>query len=1433
VAKLAQTQAAKGGAAVAQAGKPVSEYQCLIVRARGSGLSSLGSPGRNCSPQSWGIFSSSYLNPLHSSAPANASRELLIELLINEGPDRVFELIGYNPSDNGTCAQWTGRTLPQRRSEFLREAHVLAASEPVSIFGPLSISLSPVEASEDDSQCDDYIFSQNAVTLPDQIYSGVANTLPAAPYFCSLPGIPVEFWLVQSGVNGDEEFALNGTALNCGDGQSGTTAGVVSLEGALYADQALPGLPSKWRIVHGNAIQEFPVTVSANPSISVTSVTMSTASAEVYFTPLPGVSQYTLRYSNFPDFTSPSGPISANGSPHLVTGLLPGYNHYFQIEAEVPGFGTLLSAISGPYRSVNPLAAASWPFTISKIITDPGASNPRAQLSWTEVTGATHYRVSYSTSPSFSSYSSTQESAALSVEIPQVLSPYLTYYFRLEARNDSGTWTASTAPLASGQSIHFAYGQTSACVTGTDVNFVRTTPTGQAAPLSYSVTPALGAGVSFNATSGNLTLNATQMPPQLSFSYQVLGTRPGQNGLVSEARVELQFGKSGLPLELQPPDGVYGFGVFPTSAGAQSPRVYTLTNNDCQARTPSLTLSNPSGGATPFSMTHTCSGQLASGGYCTATITLTPNTTGVVAGAYSSSLVAQALPSGFTRTVQFTATLTDAQTRIWAGATSNWNNPSNWNPTVLPGPSDLVVIPAILPSGLTRPRADFGDAPLPTAGTILFEDKAQLEVLGGGTRTLAQIWQVAPGGSGSLFLGSGLNLDTDSVKIAWGSTLTVKSLAGGPCSIPQSSLRANLVEFDDRNSYSSFMWVDNPCTEFQLDGSGGGANNLGKMTALSLSPDPTRVGVRGTGQFAALGGEVGAPVEILGALPALTRIGDNARVEIKGNTASQFERKFSQIASGESHTCGLSAKGQILCWGGGSYDAFPELVSQNVQNLQFESISAGSQHTCAISTLGLLYCWGNNGHGQIGDGTYNNQQFPTFIGDWYQHVSAGPTHTCAIRDFPFAGRLYCWGSNTSNNLGGGSSFIGQSNLNSPIPVDDTSSYLSVSAGASHACGITTAGVLKCWGSNTDYRLGLGTNSVPDYSSPEVVSPGTTFQSVSAGTYHSCAISTAGELMCWGGLPSNSNLLGIGVAGATVPTTVAAGQTYRSVRVGIESTCAIRTSGKVDCWGENPFGILGTGTLAARSSPTPIDINTNYFQLSLGSNFACGLLEAASSDLPIKCWGRNNQGQLAGPIGFGSGDILAPIRVAENRAFYLGQDARLSILDPSHTLSVEGSVFFDESSKFKTSSSSTVIPQFKQSGAYGSRVRFNGDLDVPGLIELSADRIEFGPEFKNDSTLTRVAIRVPNFVQQRPPAIGGSGLVGQEIYREDPSSGYTNLSVLDLLTAGSSQPVAKWHRQYPSSPLAGSLRQNGSGFSPTWEMWPGGYSPWAPSAWLNP
>jgi alpha-tubulin suppressor-like RCC1 family protein len=332
------------------------------------------------------------------------------------------------------------------------------------------------------------------------------------------------------------------------------------------------------------------------------------------------------------------------------------------------------------------------------------------------------------------------------------------------------------------------------------------------------------------------------------------------------------------------------------------------------------------------------------------------------------------------------------------------------------------------------------------------------------------------------------------------------------------------------------------------------------------------------------------------------------------------------VSAGQDHTCARTSAGGLKCWGANSAGevgdgqacgpyvcATPVDVSGLTSGVA--AVSAGhGVYTCALTTAGGVKCWGADGNAGSPHTTPTDVSGLT---SGVAAVSAGYGHTCALTA---AGGVKCWGANTYGQLGNGTI------ADSSAPVDVTgltSGVAAVSAGVYHTCAVTTAGGVKCWGRNSFGQLGNGTttnNSTP----VDVSGLASGVAAVSAGDFHTCALTTAGGVKCWGN--NGSGRLGNGSTTSNSTPVDVTGLTsgVAGVSAGGQHTCALTAGGGAKCWGFNFYGQLGDGTITGRDTPVGVSgLGSGVAAISAGGGHTCAVTSAAG----VKCWGQNDFGTL--------------------------------------------------------------------------------------------------------------------------------------------------------------------------------------------------------------
>lgn len=192
----------------------------------------------------------------------------------------------------------------------------------------------------------------------------------------------------------------------------------------------------------------------------------------------------------------------------------------------------------------------------------------------------------------------------------------------------------------------------------------------------------------------------------------------------------------------------------------------------------------------------------------------------------------------------------------------------------------------------------------------------------------------------------------------------------------------------------------------------------------------------------------------------------------------------------------------------------------------------------------------------------------------------------------------------------------------PIPSPRVLNFTWVTAGSDHTCGLTSNGRVYCWGDNTEGELGIGTRIDAMHPSGLTGGGALVFLSIDAGTQFTCGVTETGEAYCWGA-NDRGQLGNAATPRSLTPAAVIGGVRFRSIAAGGEFTCGVSDTGLVYCWGANESGQLGRGDTAESSRPLPVASSVRFVSVTAGGSHACAIAE----DSTAYCWGNNHLGQL--------------------------------------------------------------------------------------------------------------------------------------------------------------------------------------------------------------
>jgi alpha-tubulin suppressor-like RCC1 family protein len=397
------------------------------------------------------------------------------------------------------------------------------------------------------------------------------------------------------------------------------------------------------------------------------------------------------------------------------------------------------------------------------------------------------------------------------------------------------------------------------------------------------------------------------------------------------------------------------------------------------------------------------------------------------------------------------------------------------------------------------------------------------------------------------------------------------------------------------------------------------------------------------------------------------------------------------LLTSDSASCALDDAGLMKCWGGNEYGALgnanlgtgntnygsniylaPVVVGNGLGEVidetthvfnegDVEVIAGGWLHHCALereqSGGTKVWCWGYNGYGQVGDGTTTSRKVPVLVrehanGPALTGVSSlvlGWDITCAAMS---AGGVMCWGRNEANlgyACGDGDTTVAKKSNPVWVKMSDNSVLQGVVrelyVGQFHSCVLFEDDLdrLVCWGMQTWGIANPGVDpatTTNDGMAREITyfkDRGKRVKSLGLGADHTCALLTTGTVECWG--VNNYGQLGVNCGdNSYTPAQVPGLSGVASIDGGIRFTCVIISfTGEVKCWGNNALNQLGSGFLDNYyhgNDPAHCGADSSVANIGTNGNPGARFLAVSwyhtcvtMSDFTIRCWGNNKFGQL--------------------------------------------------------------------------------------------------------------------------------------------------------------------------------------------------------------
>lgn len=171
----------------------------------------------------------------------------------------------------------------------------------------------------------------------------------------------------------------------------------------------------------------------------------------------------------------------------------------------------------------------------------------------------------------------------------------------------------------------------------------------------------------------------------------------------------------------------------------------------------------------------------------------------------------------------------------------------------------------------------------------------------------------------------------------------------------------------------------------------------------------------------------------------------------------------------------------------GSGDVAQTIYDPTINSFRLKGVNkviSGSLYNCAVMEDSSIYCWGDNTYGQLGIGSTTTLNYPgvraNILATTINQIEAGADHWCVFYEYGVdtGYNTLCIGKNNHGQLGIGS-IDNRGDQNNEL---NTLYYTNwgdglfpkkLTLGSDYTCAILNNNRIKCFGSNADGVLGLG------------------------------------------------------------------------------------------------------------------------------------------------------------------------------------------------------------------------------------------------------------------------------------------------------------------------------------------------------------------------